>query len=87
MLQKSSEIVLDTSRKLRIISHTERQPTIEMYLIRDAASFYSPNREALSHPQIVLPGSRIGLNDDSQYFATALDLPEPAGKFCPANRN
>jgi hypothetical protein len=44
-------------------------------------------REALSHPQTVLPGSRIGLNDDSQFFATALDLPEPAGKFCPANRN
>ena len=29
MLQKSSEIVLDTSRKLRIISHTERQSAIE----------------------------------------------------------
>jgi len=48
---------------------------------------YLSNREALSHPQTVLPGSRIGLIDDSQFFATALDLPEPAGKFCPANRN
>jgi len=47
---------------------------------------YLSNREALSHPQTVLPGSRIGLIDDSQFFATALDLPEPAGKFCPASR-
>jgi len=42
MLQKSSEIVLDTSRKLRIISHTEWQPAIENVLkLRDAALFYS----------------------------------------------
>jgi hypothetical protein len=56
-------------------------------LLAMSADFIYPNREALSHPQTVLPGSRIGLIDDSQFFATALDLPEPAGKFCPANRN
>ena len=87
MLQKSSEIVLDTSRKLRIISHTERQPAIENVLGDGTRHNFIPNREALSHPQIVLPGSRIDLNDDSQFFVTALNLPEPTGKFCPANRH
>jgi hypothetical protein len=83
MLQKSREIVLDTSRKLRIISHTERQPSIETYFGYGTRLNFIPNREALSHPQIVLPGSRIDLNDDSQLFVTALNLPEPAGSFAP----
>ena len=83
MLQKSSEIVLDTSRKLRIISHTERQPAFENVLGYGTRHNFIPNREALSHPQIVLPGSRIGLIDDSQFFVTAGIYPNLPESFAP----
>jgi len=55
---------------------------IDKAVSNDAAFIY-PNREALSHPQTVLPGSRIGLNDDSQFFATALIYPNLPESFAP----
>lgn len=48
MLQKSSKIVLDTSRLLRIISHIERTVPLVRVHYRGARLFN--NREALFSP-------------------------------------
>ncbi len=87
MLQKFCEIVnimLDTSQLFGIISHRSRS-LIEKVPVRgtrfnffiDAARFY------LTRKTHRLGSSGSALSDDSQFFATALYLPEPAGKFAP----
>ena len=87
MLQKSSEIVLDTSRNLRIISHTERQPTLKTYLEYGTRSNLFPTARLYLTRKIVLPGSRIDLNDDSQFFVTTGIYPNLPESFAPPIRN
>ena len=80
MLQMFCEmvnIVLDTSHKFGIISHTEPAVSLKGCKSRRYAVLFYRRCEALSHPQNALPGY------DSQFFATTLYLPEPAGKFAP----
>lgn len=87
MLRKFCEtvnIMLDTSQLFGIISHRSSTPFEKVPVKRDAVLFFYRSRVALSHPQNAPPGSSgSALSDDSQFFATALYLPEPAGKFAP----
>jgi hypothetical protein len=80
MLQKSRQIVLDTSQKFRIISHTEHAVPIDKVLFEGPRlnfvlrGFISP-----ANSTAWFTGS--ALSDDSQFFATALNLPEPTGSL------
>jgi hypothetical protein len=88
MLRKFCErvnIVLDTSQIFGIISHTEQQ-LIEKVPNNQGRGFYIffySARLYLTRKTHRLVSSGSVLNDDSQFFATALYLPEPAGKFAP----
>ena len=85
--RETVDTVLDTSRLFGIISHIERVVFEGMEFKVCAVLYYLKRREALSHPlKTHHPGlSELPLGDDSQFFATTLNLPDPTGKVCPAN--
>jgi hypothetical protein len=83
VLRNFCEIVLDTSRLLRIISHIDAARDFDnlavlvkgqprLVPVTGSRPFYYRSRAALSHPQkrtAWFTGSAV--SDDSQFFATA----------------